>query len=124
MKKIALQRQEGRKKCKSETDDRLGSGDRSVGTAFWMKREKSFWNRKCDHTEGMRKSSAGCRAADGVGNGDASPRGERLLSELGHEVIVAHARNVRLIGRVEKDDRLDARMLARLVRIDRSCWRR
>jgi hypothetical protein len=27
-----------------------------------------------------------------------SPWGGRLLSELGHEVIVAHARNVRLIG--------------------------
>src|SRR2546427_9179471 len=43
----------------------------------------------------------------------------RLLSELGHEVIVAHARNVRLIGESrKKDDRLDARTLARLARID------
>ena len=40
----------------------------------------------------------------------------RLLSQLGHEVIVAHARNVRLIGESRrKDDRLDARMLARLA---------
>src|ERR1700687_2867884 len=39
----------------------------------------------------------------------------RLLSELGHEVIVAHARNVRLIGESrKKDDRLDARTLARI----------
>jgi hypothetical protein len=38
---------------------------------------------------------------------------------VGHEVIVAHARNVRLIGESrEKDDRLDARTLARPVRID------
>jgi transposase len=37
----------------------------------------------------------------------------RLLTVLGHEVIVAHARNVRLIGESRrKDDRLDARMLA------------
>src|SRR5258708_26329213 len=43
----------------------------------------------------------------------------RVLSELGHEVIVAHARNVRLIGESrKKDDRLDARTLARLARID------
>jgi transposase len=43
----------------------------------------------------------------------------RLLSELGHEVIVAHARNVRLIGESrKKDDRLDAQTLARLARID------
>src|SRR6267143_1151542 len=48
-----------------------------------------------------------------------SPWVSRLLSELGHEVIVAHARNVRLIGeRRKKDDRLDARTLARLARID------
>jgi transposase len=38
-----------------------------------------------------------------------SPWVSRLLSELGHEVIVAHARNVRLIGESrKKDDRLDA----------------
>ncbi|HXY52876.1 MAG TPA: transposase [Terriglobales bacterium] len=43
----------------------------------------------------------------------------RWLSELGHEVIVANARNVRLIGESRrKDDRLDARTLARLARID------
>ena len=48
-----------------------------------------------------------------------SPGVSRLLSELGHEVIVAHARNVRLIGEGRKrDDRLDARTLAWLVRID------
>jgi Transposase len=46
-----------------------------------------------------------------------SPWVSRVLSELGHEVIVAHARNVRLIGE-RKDDRLDAQTLARLVRID------
>src|ERR1700688_3962744 len=43
----------------------------------------------------------------------------RLLSELGHEVIVANARKVRLIAESrKKDDRLDARTLARLARID------
>ena len=48
-----------------------------------------------------------------------SPWVSRLLSDLGHEVIVAHARNVRLIGESrKKDDRLDARTLARLARID------
>src|SRR6266478_7689780 len=41
-----------------------------------------------------------------------SPWVSRLLSDLGHEVIVAHARNVRLIGESRrKDDRLDARTL-------------
>jgi len=48
-----------------------------------------------------------------------SPWVSRLLSGLGHEVIVAHARNVRLIGESrKKDDRLDAQTLARLARID------
>lgn len=51
--------------------------------------------------------------------GTHSPWVSRLLSKLGHEVIVANARNVRLIGESRrKDDRLDARTLARLARID------
>jgi transposase len=51
--------------------------------------------------------------------GTHSPWISRLLSELGHEVIVANARKVRLIGESrKKDDRLDARALARLARID------
>src|SRR5450755_738281 len=51
--------------------------------------------------------------------GTHSPWVSRLLSEVGHEVIVAHARNVRLIGESrKKDDRMDAQTLARLARID------
>jgi transposase len=47
--------------------------------------------------------------------GTHSPWVSRVLSELGHQVIVTHALNVRLIGESrKKDDRLDARMLARL----------
>src|SRR6202162_3618092 len=48
-----------------------------------------------------------CRIA--LETGMHSPWVSRVLSELGHEVIVAHARNVRLIGESRrKDDRLDA----------------
>jgi transposase len=51
--------------------------------------------------------------------GTHSPWISRLLSQLGHEVIVANARKVRLIGESrKKDDRLDAQTLARLARID------
>src|ERR1700740_1796773 len=51
--------------------------------------------------------------------GTHSPWISGLLSELGHEVIVANACQVRLIGeRRKKDDRLDAQTLARLARID------
>ena len=58
-----------------------------------------------------------CRIA--LETGMHSPWVSRLLRELGHEVIVAHARSVRLIGESRrKDDRLDAQALARLARID------
>src|SRR5579864_5667332 len=51
--------------------------------------------------------------------GTHSPWISRLLSEVGHEVIVANARKVRLIGESrKKDDRLDAQALARLARFD------
>jgi len=51
--------------------------------------------------------------------GTHSPWVSRLLREVGHEVIVANARKVRLIGESrKKDDRLDAQTLARLARID------
>jgi transposase len=51
--------------------------------------------------------------------GTHSPWISRLLGQLGHEVIVANARKVRLIGESrKKDDRLDAQALARLARVD------
>lgn len=43
----------------------------------------------------------------------------RLLASFGHEVIVANARRVRAISdNNSKDDRMDARLLARLARVD------
>src|SRR6202050_4650967 len=51
--------------------------------------------------------------------GTHSPWASRLLTELGHEVLVAHAQKVELITKSNrKDDRHDARALARLARID------
>src|SRR6266404_1335335 len=51
--------------------------------------------------------------------GTHSPWVSRLLKELGHEVLVAHAQKVELISKSNrKDDRHDARTLARLARID------
>jgi len=59
-----------------------------------------------------------CRMALEVGT--HSPWLSRLLSSLGHEVIVANARQVQLISASSrKDDRMDAEMLARLARVDR-----
>ena len=58
-----------------------------------------------------------CRIAIEVGT--HSPWVSRLLKSLGHEVIVANARQVKLISASSrKDDRLDAQTLARLARID------
>jgi transposase len=51
--------------------------------------------------------------------GTHSPWVSRVLTELGYKVIVAHAQKVQLISKSNrKDDRHDARTLARLVRID------
>jgi transposase len=58
-----------------------------------------------------------CRVAIEVGT--HSPWLSRLLSSLGFEVFVANARQVRLISESSrKNDRLDAQLLARLVRVD------
>jgi transposase len=54
-----------------------------------------------------------------IETGAHSPWVSRLLTELGHKVIVAHAQKVQLITQSNrKDDRHDARTLARLARID------
>lgn len=58
-----------------------------------------------------------CRVAIEVGT--HSPWMSRLLQSLGHEVIVANARQVKLISASSrKDDRVDAQTLARLARVD------
>lgn len=70
--------------------------------------------------EGFRKQFAKLaptRVAIEVGT--HSPWVSRLLKELGHEVIVANARKLRLIYENDrKDDRVDAMYLARLARLD------
>ncbi|MDQ2949627.1 MAG: IS110 family transposase [Acidobacteriota bacterium] len=58
-----------------------------------------------------------CRIALEVGT--HSPWVSRLLKSFGHEVIVANARQVKLISQsTRKDDKLDAQTLARLARVD------
>jgi len=53
--------------------------------------------------------------------GTHSPWVSRLLKHLGHEVLVANARKVRLIyAEGRKTDRIDAEKLARLLRLDPS----
>jgi transposase len=58
-----------------------------------------------------------CRIAIEVGT--HSPWVSRLLAEIGHEVIVANPRQLKLITESSrKSDRIDAQTLARLARID------
>ena len=60
---------------------------------------------------------ARCRIALEVGG--HSPWVSRLLKSFGHEVIVANARQVKLITQSSrKNDKLDAQSLARLARLD------
>ena len=60
---------------------------------------------------------ARCRVAMEVGT--HSPWVSRLLKQLGHEVFVANPRQVRLISEISrKNDKVDARLLAKLARLD------
>src|SRR5436853_7033032 len=71
-------------------------------------------------TEVMKQTFARIpRSLIALETGTHSPWVSRLLRELEHEVLVAHAQKVQLISKSNrKDDRHDARTLARLARID------
>jgi transposase len=70
--------------------------------------------------EGMKETFARIpRSLVVLETGTHSPWVSRLLTELGHKALVAHAQKVQLITKSSrKDDRHDARTLARLARID------
>ena len=71
---------------------------------------------KCAFERRFKRESA-ARIALEVGT--HSPWLSRLLTELGHEVIVANARKLHLITKSDsKNDRTDAELLARLARVD------
>jgi len=69
---------------------------------------------------GMRRRFGGVgRMRIAIEVGTHSPWVSTLLQELGHEVVVANPRKVRLIGESRtKNDRMDAEYLARLARVD------
>ena len=99
----------------------LDLGDRSSWYCVLDERGEVQWEGKVSTTaKAMREVFQRMpRSRMALETGTHSPWVSRLLSGLGHEVIVAHARNVRLIGESRrKDDRLDARTLARLARVD------
>jgi len=99
----------------------LDLGDRN--SWYWVGEETGQIQREQrvrTSAKGLREVFTGMpRSRIALETGTHSPWISRLLSELGHEVIVANARKVRLIGESrKKDDRLDAQTLARLARID------
>ncbi len=99
----------------------LDLGDRSSWYCVLDERGEIVLEQKLGTTpKAMREVFGGMpRRRMALETGTHSPWVSRILTELGHEVIVAHARNVRLIGESrKKDDRLDAQTLARLGRID------
>jgi transposase len=99
----------------------LDLGDRSSNYCILDEAGEVILEHKLPTTpEAMKRVFAGMpRSRIALETGAHSPWVSRLLTQLGHEVIVAHARNVRLIGESSrKDDQLDARTLARLARID------
>ena len=93
-------------------------GDRSSAYCVLNEAGKIVLEHKLPTTPEAMKQVFGsmprCRIA--METGTHSPWVSRLLTALGHEVIVAHAQAVRLITKSRrKDDRLDARTLARLA---------
>src|SRR6202045_304961 len=99
----------------------LDLGDRSSWYCVLDERGEIVLEQKLSTTPKAMREKFGAMPHNRIAleTGTHSPWVSRVLSELGHKVIVAHARNVRLIGESrKKDDRLDARMLARLARID------
>ena len=99
----------------------LDLGDRSSWYCVLDETGQTVLEQKLSTTpKAMQEAFGGMpRSRIALETGMHSPWISRLLTELGHEVIVAHARNVRLIGESwKKDDRMDAQTLARLARID------
>src|SRR6516162_8889957 len=121
MQKISTTRTNGRKIFKGQLTIGLDLGDRYSSYCVLDEAGKILLEQKLPTTQETMKQSFGrmarCRIA--METGTHSPWVSRLLTALGHEVIVAHAQNVRLIVKSRrKDDRIDARTLARLARID------
>jgi len=99
----------------------LDLGDRGSWYGVLEESGAGLWEQRVSTTpKAMREAfSTVARSRIALETGTHSPWVSRLLAECGHEVIVAPARNVRLIGESrKKDDRLDAQTLARLARID------
>jgi transposase len=121
MRKISTMRSSKNKIFKGQLTIGLDLGDRSSAYCVLNEAGEVILEQKLPTTpEAMKQTFARmARSRIAMETGTHSPWVSRLLKALGHEVIVAHAQNVRLIVKSRrKDDRIDARTLARLARID------
>jgi len=121
MQKISTMRTSGRNILEGRLTIGLDLGDRSSAYCVLNEAGEIVLEHKLATTpEAMEQvfgSMPRCRIA--METGTHSPWVSRVLTALGYEVIVGHAQKVRLITKSRrKDDRLDARTLARLARID------
>ena len=123
MKKVSTAAAEQIRNCSEQTKLTIGLdlGDRSSWYCVLNEAGSVLLEQRLSTTPKVMKDVFGAmpRSRIALETRMHSPWASRSLSDLGHEVIVAHARNVRLIGESrKKDDPLDARTLARLARID------
>ena len=122
MKKISTVRVNGNMLCKGQKlTVGLDLGDRWSFYCVLEEAGEIVLEQKVPTTpEGMKQAFARIpRSRIALETSTHSPWVSRLFMELGHEVIVAHAQKVDLITKSSrKDDRHDARTLARLARID------
>src|SRR5690349_5630491 len=121
MQKVSTMRTSGKSVFEGQLTIGVDLGDRSSAYCVLNEAGEIVLEHKLATTPEAMKQVFGsmprCRIA--METGTHSPWVSRLLTALGHEVIVGHAQKVRLITKSRrKDDRLDARTLARLVRID------
>ena len=121
MQKISTMQASGKNIFEGQLIIGLDLGDRSSSYCVLNEAGEIVLEHKLATTPEAMKQVFGslprCRIA--METGTHSPWVSRLLTALGHEVIVGHAQKVRLITKSrKKDDRLDARTLARLARID------
>lgn len=109
------------RKRKQQITIGLDLGDRSSRYCALDEEGELLFERSVATTKTGLNQSFGALARSRVALevGAHSPWVSRLLKSLGHEVIVANARQVKLITQSSrKNDKLDARSLARLARID------
>ena len=121
MQKISTMRTSGKKICKGQLTIGLDLGDRSSSYCVLSEAGEVILEKKLPTAPEVMKQTFARMPLSRIAmeTGTHSPWVSRLLKALRHEVIVAHAQNVRLIVKSRrKDDRIDARTLARLARID------